>query len=166
MRKGAGSKPSGTPALALLATSGLDYCVHSFEHDSRQTDYGREAAAALLVEPDTVFKTLVWEVDGAPCVALAPVTSSVASKKLARVLGGRRAEMAAPEHAERLTGSVLGAISPIALKTPMPVVLDDSALSCERLYVSAGRRGLEIEISPAGLVRITSARVAGIIPDR
>lgn len=166
MAKGASSKPGGTPALALLAASGVTYWVHSFEHDPRQTDYGREAAAALLVEPGTVFKTLVWEVDGSPCVAIAPATSSVASKKLAKVLGGRRAEMAAPDRAERLTGSVVGAISPIALKTAMPVVLDDSALTCERMFVSAGRRGLEIEIAPSDLAQVTSARVAAIIPDR
>lgn len=166
MRKGASSKPGGTPALAHLATSGVTYRVHSFEHDPRNTDYGREAASALLVDADTVFKTLVWDVDGAPCVALAPVSSIVASKKLAKALGGRRAEMASPARAERLTGSVVGAISPIALKTAMPVVLDDSALSYEWILVSAGRRGLEIEISPADLTRITSARVCPIVTDR
>ena len=166
MPKNPHSKSGGTPALALLATSGVAYRVHYFEHDPRQTDYGREAASALLAEAETVFKTLVWEVDGTPCVALAPVTSTVASKKLAKALGGRRAELAASARAERLTGSVVGAISPIALKTPMSVVLDDSALSNERMYVSAGRRGWEIEISPLDLVQLTSARVAQIIPDR
>lgn len=166
MPKKTASRSGGTPALALLGTLGLSYRVHSFNHDPRQKDYGREAAAALCVEPDAVLKTLVWEVDGDPCVALVPVTSSVASKKLAKVLGGRRAEMATPQAAERLVGSVVGAISPIALKTPMPVVLDDSALSRQSVFVSAGRRGLEIEISPLDLVQITSARVGSITPDR
>ena len=166
MRKGDSPKPVGTPALARLATSGVTYRVHSFEHDPRHTDYGREAASALHVEPGAVFKTLVWEVDGAPCVALAPASSSVASKKLAKALGGRRAELAAPARAERLTGSVLGAISPIALKASMPVVMDDTALAYEWVFVSAGRRGLEIEISPADLAHVTSARVSPIVTDR
>jgi Cys-tRNA(Pro)/Cys-tRNA(Cys) deacylase len=161
----------GTPATVALEKAGLPFTVHPYEHDpASELSYGAEAAAALGaslgVPADDVrrrvFKTLVAEVDGALTVAVVPVTGSLDLKALAAAAGGKRATMAAPADAERSTGYVLGGISPLGQRKRLPTVLDASALAFPTVFVSAGKRGLEVELSPADLVRLTSAVTAQI----
>lgn len=158
--------PGGaTPALAVLERSGVDFDARSYEHDPGTASYGLEAAEALGLEPDTVLKTLVAEVDGALAVAVVPVTAQLDLKALAAALGAKRAAMAEPSAAERATGYVVGGISPLGQKRRLPTVLDTSALEHETVYVSAGRRGLDVGLSPQDLVRLLGAEV-GVIARR
>ena len=162
--QGRTSSPRGlsTPALVYLTEAGIEHSVHHFDHDPRSTEFGLEAARALGVDPSSVFKTLVWTVDGRPAIAIAPVTSTVAPKRLATALGGRRAELAPAATAERLSGSVVGAISPVGLRQPAPAAVDASVLDVPRVFISAGRRGLEVSLAPADLILATCATVAPI----
>ena len=154
----------GTLALDALARAGVEHEVLTYEIDPALTDlgYGRAAAAALGQDAASVFKTLVAMVDGKPVVAVVPVTTSVSLKALAVAAGGKRAEMAEPSVAERLTGYVVGGISPLGQRKPLPTVIDESIVLLERMYVSGGRRGLEIGLAPDDLVRLTDAVVAAI----
>jgi Cys-tRNA(Pro)/Cys-tRNA(Cys) deacylase len=152
----------GTPATALLDKQRVAHTLHSYEHDPRHESYGLEAAEALGIVPERVFKTLVAEVDCKLAVGVVPVTSQLDLKGLAAALKGKKAKMAVVADAERATGYVAGGISPLGQKKRLPVVLDESALQFETVFCSAGRRGLEVEITPADLVRITSALVARI----
>ena len=125
--------------------------------------YGLDAAAALGVEPARIFKTLVASVDGRLVVGVVPVSGELDLKALAAAAGGRRAELAEPEAAQRATGSVVGGISPLGHRRPMPVYMDASAAAFATIYVSGGRRGLQVEMAPAdlvGLSRATTARIA------
>lgn len=140
----------------------MPHTLHPYRHDPRAESYGLEAATALGVEPARVFKTLVAAVDGALAVAVVPVAGSLDLKALAATLGGRRAAMADPAAAARATGYVPGGISPLGSRTRLPVVLDASAAGWPTVYVSAGRRGLQVELAPADLVRLTAARTASI----
>ena len=126
------------------------------------TDFGREAADALGVEPDRVFKTLLADVDGRLVVGIVPVTGKLDLKALALAVGGKRAVMADPAVAERKTGYIVGGISPIGQKTVHPTVLDETAELWDTVFVSGGRRGFDLELSPADLIRATSAIVADI----
>jgi Cys-tRNA(Pro)/Cys-tRNA(Cys) deacylase len=152
----------GTPATVLLRKYEVAHHVHAYPHDPRAESYGAEAAAALGIDPSRCFKTLVAAVDGALAIAVVPVTGSLDLKALAQALDGKRASMADPALAERATGYVRGGISPLGQRKPLPTVVDASASAHETVYVSAGRRGLEIELAPADLVRLTSATVAPI----
>ncbi|MCG8921651.1 Cys-tRNA(Pro) deacylase [Lentzea sp. CC55] len=152
----------GTPATALLDKQRVAHTLHSYEHDPRHESYGLEAAEALGLVPRRVFKTLVAEVDGKLAVGVVPVTAQLDLKGLAAALKGKKAKMAAVADAERATGYVAGGISPLGQKKRLPVVLDASASGFETIFCSAGRRGLEVEIAPADLVRLTGAVVAGI----
>lgn len=152
----------GTPATALLVSSGVPHELHPYEHDPRASSYGAEAAAVLGVEPARLFKTLVASVDGTLAVGVVPVTGSLDLKALAAALGGKRAAMAEPAAAERATGYVPGGISPLGHRSRLPVVLDASAADWPTVFVSAGRRGLQVELAPADLVRLASASVAAI----
>ncbi|MET0524070.1 MAG: Cys-tRNA(Pro) deacylase [Nocardioides sp.] len=151
--------PGGTPAMVALTRAGIEFSLHEYSHDPRATSYGLEAAEALSLDPERVFKTLMATVDGDLAVAVVPVTGSLDLKALARVLGGSKAAMADQAVAERSTGYVAGGISPVGQKRAHPTVVDSSALDHPTVYVSAGRRGLDLEISPADLVRITEALV-------
>ena len=124
--------------------------------------YGGVAAAALGVDPARVLKTLVTRVDGALTVAVVPVSGSLDLKALAAAAGGRKAVMADPPDAERATGYVRGGISPLGQRRALPTVVDESALALGTVLVSAGRRGLQVELAPADLVRLTRARTAPI----
>ena len=157
----------GTLALDALARAGVEHEVLTYEIDPALTElgYGRAAAAALGQDATSVFKTLVAMVDGKPVVAVVPVTTSVSLKALAVAAGGKRAEMAEPSVAERLTGYVVGGISPLGQRKPLPTVIDESVVLLERMYVSGGRRGLEIGLAPDDLVRLTDAVVAAIAVD-
>ncbi|MDO9455037.1 Cys-tRNA(Pro) deacylase [Nocardioides sp.] len=153
-------QPGGTPATVALTRAGLSFTIRDYDHDPRATSYGLEAAEALGVEPARVFKTLLADVDGRLVVAVVPVTGQLDLKALARAVGGRKAQMADPAAAERATGYVVGGISPIGQKRPHPTVVDESALDHPTVLVSGGRRGLDVELSPADLVSVTSATTA------
>jgi len=126
------------------------------------TAYGLEAAQALQVEPDRVLKTLVCEVGRELAVAVVPVTADLDLKVLAATLGAKRADLAEPAVAERATGYVVGGISPIAQKRRLPTVIDQTATVWDTVFVSGGRRGLEIELAPGDLLAITGAQAAAI----
>jgi Cys-tRNA(Pro)/Cys-tRNA(Cys) deacylase len=151
-------KPSwGTPATVALTRAGIEFRLHEYAHDPRAESYGLEAAEALGLDPARVFKTLMATVDGRLAVAVVPVSGQLDLKALARALGASRAAMAEVAAAERATGYVAGGISPVGQRRPHPTVLDSTALDHPSVFVSAGRRGLDLEIAPADLVRITEA---------
>jgi Cys-tRNA(Pro)/Cys-tRNA(Cys) deacylase len=146
----------------LLARQGVTHTVHSYGHDPRSGSYGLEAAEALGVPAGQVFKTLIAEVDGTLTVAVVPVDRPLDLKALAAAAGGKRARMAELAAAERATGYVAGGISPLGQRQRLPVVIDSSATGFGTVFCSAGRRGLEIELAPADLVRAAGAVVAPI----
>jgi Cys-tRNA(Pro)/Cys-tRNA(Cys) deacylase len=152
----------GTPATALLVKRKVAHTLHSYEHDPRHESYGTEAADALGLDPARVFKTLVAEVDGSLAVGVVPVTGQLDLKKLAAAVGGKKAKLADAGAAQRATGYVLGGISPLGQRGRLPLVLDSTAEGHETVYCSAGRRGLEVELAPGDLIRLTSATVAPI----
>lgn len=152
----------GTPATALLARQRVAHTLHDYTHDPRSTSYGTEAADLLGLSADRVFKTLVAEVDGALTVGVVPVSGQLDLKALAAAVGGKKAKLAEVAAAERATGYVAGGISPLGQRKRLPVVLDATALDFDTIYFSGGRRGLEIELAPADLVRLASAVVAPI----
>jgi Cys-tRNA(Pro)/Cys-tRNA(Cys) deacylase len=147
----------------VLEKAGVAFSLHSYdpEHPSDQ-GYGEAAVAALGSDPRQVFKTLVARVDGTLTVALVPVAGTLDLKALAAAAGGRRAVMAEPADAERATGYVRGGISPLGQRRGLPTIVDESALGFATVLVSAGRRGLQVELPPADLVRLTRARTAAI----
>lgn len=152
----------GTPATTALTAADVAFTVHEYDHDPRAESYGTEAAEAMGIDPERVFKTLFADVDGALVVGVVPVVGQLDLKALARAVQGRKAVMADPRAAERATGYVVGGISPLGQRKAHPTVVDDSALAHPTVFVSAGRRGMEVELSPAELVRLTAARVAAI----
>ncbi|PRX49072.1 Cys-tRNA(Pro)/Cys-tRNA(Cys) deacylase [Prauserella shujinwangii] len=152
----------GTPATALLAKRKVEHSLHTYDHDPRHDSYGLEAAEALGVAPERVFKTLVADVDGRLTVGVVPVTGQLDLKALAAAVGGKRARMAGTAAAQRATGYVLGGISPLGQRSRLPTVVDVSAETFGTVLCSGGRRGLEIELSPADLVALTGATVAPI----
>ncbi|MFP8907636.1 Cys-tRNA(Pro) deacylase [Streptomyces atacamensis] len=156
----------GTPATVAATKAGVDFTLHSYEHDPAAPSYGEEAAEALGLDPGQVFKTLVADVDGTLTVAVVPVSGSLDLKALAAAAGGKRAAMADPAAAERATGYVRGGISPLGQRKALPTVVDASAEGHATVCVSAGRRGLEIELAPADLVKLTGAVTAPIARPR
>ncbi|MCX5242370.1 Cys-tRNA(Pro) deacylase [Streptomyces prunicolor] len=152
----------GTPATVVLTTAGVPYDLHAYDHDPSHPSYGEEAAEAMGVSPDRVFKTLLADVDGTLTVAVVPVAGQLDLKALASAVGGKRATMADPTLAERTTGYVRGGISPLGQRKKLRTVLDDSASSHPTICVSAGRRGLEVELSPEDLKTLTAAVLAPI----
>lgn len=153
----------GTPAIVAAERAGIRFAVHEYAHDPRAESYGLEAAEALGVAPERVFKTLLAVVDGARLVvAIVPVVAQLDLKALAAAVGGRKAELAKPADAERATGYVVGGISPLGQKRRLPTFLDMTAERPPTIHVSAGRRGLEIELAAADLVALTGATVAAI----
>ncbi|WP_129309649.1 Cys-tRNA(Pro) deacylase [Streptomyces sp. L2] len=161
-KKAKKQQAGGTPATVALTAAGADFTVHSYDHDPAHPSYGEEAAEAMGVSPDRVFKTLVADVDGSLTVAVVPVSGSLDLKALAAAVGGKRATMADPALAERTTGYVRGGISPLGQRKKLPTVLDDSARSHETIRVSAGRRGMEVELAPATLAALTGATMAPV----
>jgi Cys-tRNA(Pro)/Cys-tRNA(Cys) deacylase len=152
----------GTPATALLTRAKVAFTPHTYEVDPRAASYGEAAAAALGVDPARLFKTLVTTVDGQLTVGVVPVSASLDLKALAAAVGGKRAAMAEPAAAERATGYVTGGISPVGQRSRLPIVIDASAQELATMYVSGGRRGLQIELAPADLVQVTGATLAPI----
>jgi Cys-tRNA(Pro)/Cys-tRNA(Cys) deacylase len=151
-----------TPGTALLAKQKVPHTLHSYSHDPRAASYGLEAAEALGIEAERVFKTLLAEVDGVLTVGIVPVTAQLDLKALAAAVNGKKARMADVAAAERATGYVAGGISPLGQRKRLPTVLDSSVAKFETLFCSAGRRGLEVELAPDDLIRLTSAVVADI----
>ncbi|MGD1217961.1 Cys-tRNA(Pro) deacylase [Streptomyces krungchingensis] len=156
-KKSKKQQSGGTPATVALTDAGVAFTVHSYEHDPSHPSYGEEAAEAMGVSPERVFKTLVADVDGALVVAVVPVAGSLDLKALATAVGGKRAAMADPAAAERTTGYVRGGISPLGQRKRLRTVLDSSAAAHATICVSAGRRGLEVELSPDDLAKLTDA---------
>jgi Cys-tRNA(Pro)/Cys-tRNA(Cys) deacylase len=153
---------AGTPATVALAKSGVSFSSHTYEHDPRSTAYGVEAAQALGLDPAQVFKTLIASVDGSATVAIVPVNGSLDLKLIAAACGGRRAELADASVAQRLTGYVLGGISPLGQRRALPTVLDVSASILPTIYISGGRRGFDIGIAPDDLIGLTNGSYAAI----
>ena len=153
---------TGTPATAQLSRAGIAHQLHPYEHDPRAEGYGEEAASLLAVVPQRLFKTLIATVDGKLACGVVPVSARLDLKALAAAIGGKRAELADPQAAQRATGYVIGGISPIGQKTRLPIVIDSSALDYETVFVSAGRRGLQVELAPADLIALCHASAAAI----
>jgi Cys-tRNA(Pro)/Cys-tRNA(Cys) deacylase len=145
-----------TPAVVAAERAGIPFTLHEYEHEAGAA-YGLEAAEKTGVDPARVFKTLVVSQDGALSVAIVPVAAQLDLRAL-----GKRAALADRAAAERATGYVLGGISPLGQRKRLPTLLDDSARAFETIFVSAGRRGLEIELAPDDLIRLTDARVAAV----
>ncbi len=150
----------GTPATVAVARAGVEHRLCEYDHDPSAPAYGLEAAEKLGADPARVFKTLVAEVDGGLVVAVVPVTGSLSLKALAAAAGGRKAAMAEPAAAERATGYVVGGISPLGHRKRLPVYLDETMEGHETVLVSAGRRGLELELAPGDLARLAGATFA------
>ncbi len=154
---------AATPAVKALEKAGVAHTLHLYDPEhSSDVGHGEAAVAALDADPRQVFKTLVARVDGVLTVAVVPVSGSLDLKALAAAVRARRAAMADPTDAERATGYVVGGISPLGQRRALPTVVDDSALSFATVMVSAGRRGLQVELAPADLVRLTHGRTAPI----
>jgi Cys-tRNA(Pro)/Cys-tRNA(Cys) deacylase len=155
-------KAAGTPATLLLTTERVAHALHPYEVSPDAPNYGALVAQALGVAPEQLFKTLVAEVDGALVVGVVPVTGDLDLKALASAAGGKRAALADRAAAERSSGYVRGGISPLGQRRRLPTVIDDTASGLDLMYVSAGRRGLQVSLAPADLIRLTSAIVAPI----
>ena len=147
----------GTPAIAAAARAGVAFAVHEYRHDPRAESFGLEAVEKLGLDAARVFKTLVADVDGALTVAVVPVEAQLDLRAL-----GKRARMADATAAERATGYVAGGISPFGQKRTHPTVVDETVELWDTVYVSGGRRGLDVEIAPADLIEVTGAIVADV----
>ncbi|MEV4638217.1 Cys-tRNA(Pro) deacylase [Actinoplanes sp. NPDC049548] len=155
-------KAAGTPATVLLSAEKVAHELHPYDVSPDAPNYGALVAEALGVPPESLFKTLIAEVDGALTTAVVPVTGDLDLKALAAAAGGKRATLADRAAAERSSGYVRGGISPLGQRKRLPTVIDDSATELERMYVSAGRRGLQVSLAPADLIRLTGATTARI----
>ena len=163
---------ASTPATLLLARAGVEFRVHEFEHDPSERNYGAVAAEALGADPDQVFKTLLAQVEGHAtvpgvpaaniAVGIVPVSGQLSMKELAAAVGAKRAEMCDPAVAQRVTGYVVGGISPFGQKKLLPTAIDETCELYDTIFVSGGRRGLDIEIAPADLIAVLHAVVAPI----
>ena len=149
-----------TPAMVMLERSGIEFAVHAFDHDlvdAEELGYGRAAAHALGVDESCVFKTLLAQSEKSAVVAIVPVSSQLSLKALAQVLGVKRCEMVPANDAQRITGYVVGGISPFGQKKKLLTVVDESAIDLSTMFVSGGRRGLDIEVAPTELIRVLDA---------
>ncbi len=156
------ARAPGTPATVALTRAGVAFTSHAYAHDPSAASYGREAVEALGLDPHEVFKTLMATVDGTPVIAVVPVVATLDLKALAGASGGRRAEMADPALAQRLSGYVVGGISPIGQRKALPTVIDISAETLLVMYVSGGQRGFDIGLAPLDLAAVTNGSFAAI----
>ena len=157
--------PGVTPAISELERAGVPFSVHEYERGDSLHDFGLEAADKLGLDPGRVFKTLLVTADGNQAVAIVPVSSKLALKALGKALGAKRVEMCDPAVAERVTGYVRGGISPFGQKRRLPTVIDELATVYDTIYVSGGKRGLDIGVATYDLVRLLDATVADIAAD-
>lgn len=153
---------AATPAIGALRAAGVECSEHRYTHDPSAPSYGLEAAEVLGLPPDQVFKTLLCLVDEKPHVAIVPVACQLDLKRAAAAAGGKRAEMMKVDAAERLTGYIAGGISPFGQKKLLPTLVDETAQLHDVIYVSGGRRGFDIGVSPTDLISLLSATVADI----
>jgi Cys-tRNA(Pro)/Cys-tRNA(Cys) deacylase len=153
---------ASTPATVALSAAGIPFTEHAYDHDPSNRNFGEEAATVLGLDPERVFKTLMVDVDGRLVVAVVRVTGKLDLGALAAAVHGKRATMADPAIAERKTGYLVGGISPIGQKTALPTVVDETAELFDTVFVSGGKRGFDIELAPADLIRATAATVAAI----
>jgi Cys-tRNA(Pro)/Cys-tRNA(Cys) deacylase len=153
---------TGTPATVLLTAQKVEHTLHPYDVSPDAPNYGALVAQALGIAPEQVFKTLIAEVDGALVVGIVPVTGELDLKALAQAAGGKRAVLADRAAAERSSGYVRGGISPLGQRKRLPTIVDDSVLGLDRIFVSAGRRGLQMGLAPAELIRLTDAVTAAI----
>ncbi len=152
-----------TPAINRAKKAKISYTVHQYEHDPKAASYGEEAAEKLNLCADRVFKTLVVELDSSTlAVSVIPVSCQLNLKAMAAVLGAKKANMADPKAVERSSGYVLGGVSPLGQKKRLKTVIDRSAQTFETIYVSAGRRGLEIELAAQDLASLLQATFSDI----
>jgi Cys-tRNA(Pro)/Cys-tRNA(Cys) deacylase len=150
-----------TPAVVAAERAGISFELHEYAHDPRSSSFGLEAAEKLELGPARIFKTLVADVDGTLTVAVVPVEAQLDLGAL-----GKRARLADVKAAERATGYVAGGISPLGQRRRLPTVVDESALSFQTIHISAGRRGLELELAPHDLIALTGARLAAVARQR
>ena len=159
-----------TPAIVMLERVGVPFAVHEFHHEAGERNYGQVAADALGVEPERVFKTLLAnltiERGVEQVVAIVPVSGHLSLRELAASMGGKRAEMCPPDLAQRITGYVVGGISPFGQKKRLRTAIDETCVLFDTVFVSGGRRGLDLEVAPDDLVRLLDAVVAEIGADR
>lgn len=152
-----------TPAITAARRARITFAVHEYAHDANARSFGLEAAEKLGLDPARVFKTLVVSLDGGGlAVGIVPANAQLDMKQVARALGAKKAAMAPREAAERATGYVMGGISPLGQKKRLPMALDESALGFPSIYVSGGRRGLDLELAAADLVTLTGAVSAAL----
>jgi Cys-tRNA(Pro)/Cys-tRNA(Cys) deacylase len=156
------SDSGGTPATVALTRSKVTFTLHPYRHHDDAGSFGEEAAEQLGVDPRRIFKTLLADVSGRLVVAVVPVAGRLDLKALAQAAGAKKAVMADPKQAARSTGYVIGGISPIGQRTRLATVVDSSARDFPTVYVSAGRRGLQVELAPDDLIRVTEASTAAI----
>jgi len=156
----------GTPAISELERRGAAFVVHEFEHVPGERNYGLAAAAAIGVDPDRVFKTLMVTADAEHVVGIVPVSGQLSLRDLAAAVGAKRAEMCPPEVAQRVTGYVVGGISPFGQKKRLRTVIDETCELFETILVSGGKRGIDIELAPAILIDVLGAIVAPIASSR
>lgn len=157
-----GTTKGATPAIVALAARGIAHTVHHLDAHPGEEGFGKAAARSLGVEEQRVFKTLLARADGAPVVGIVPVSGTLALKALAHVMSAKRCEMMEPRDAERLTGYVVGGISPFGQRQRLVTVLDESALEFATIFVSGGRRDLDIELAPQDFIAMCDARVGAI----
>lgn len=155
-------RSSGTPATVVLDRHRVSYALHPYDHDPATRQFGTEAAARLGLPPERVFKTLLVDSGGTLAVAIVPVAGTLDLKAMAAALGVKKVTMADPAAAERATGMVVGGISPLGQKQKLRTVLDASAADFPTVFVSAGRRGLDVELAPADLIALTGATLADL----
>jgi Cys-tRNA(Pro)/Cys-tRNA(Cys) deacylase len=151
-----------TPAVIALQAAGVPFTVHEYEHDPTVRGFGLEAAAVLGLDPDQVFKTLLVTADGEQAVAIVPVSRQLSLKAVGVALGRKRVEMCDPTVAQRVTGYVLGGISPFGQRRLLPTVIDETCELYDTIYVSGGRRGLDLGVAPADVLRVLSASTANL----
>ena len=152
-----------TPAVDALRSAGIAFTIHEYAHDPAATSFGLEAATVLGLDPDQVFKTLLVTADGDQAVGIVPVSSMLSLKAIGAVLGRKRVEMCDPAVAQRVTGYVLGGISPFGQRKLLPTVIDETCELYDTVYVSGGRRGLDLGVAPTDLITLLSATVADIV---
>ena len=153
-----------TPAVVAANRAGVDFSVHEYEHQPGAESYGNEALEKLGVDASLVYKTLVIELDsGKLAVTVIPVQNTLDLKLAAATLGAKKAKMADPNRVQRTTGYVLGGVSPLGQKKILPTVIDESSSRLPRIYVSGGKRGVDISLRPVDLVTLTRGQVAALV---